>query len=308
MTGFGAASRVWAGQRVDIEARSVNGRFFDARIRQPYGPRVEHELRTTLERRIGRGRVDLSIALHRAPALAATGHDDGAAGGGGVELLGLDHERLDAAIAALDEVARAAARLGLEVRPPSSAEVLRFLVVSRAAADVVPQPPEFLLELVGSALDALCTFREREGAALELAIATEIDALEAGVRALAGELPAERDRMAARVHERLAELTAHTALATPDHDRVAAEAALLVVRADVTEELARTASHVEQLREVLAATPSSGQGRTLEFVIQEILREVTTIGSKIVGRGPSRTVIEMKGYLERIREQIQNVE
>jgi uncharacterized protein (TIGR00255 family) len=312
MTGFGAASRVWGGQRIDVEARSVNGRFFDARIRQPYGPRVEHALRVALERRIGRGRVDLSIALHRAPPAAG----DAGADETGVLALGLDRERLDHAIAALDEVARAAARAGLEVRPPTTAEVLRFLVASRTALETVPEPPDFLGALVEQALDALCSFREREGEALGGAIATEIDGLEAAVRSLAAELPAERDRTLVRLRERLetlwpalaGQLAAHTALPAIDPDRIAAEAALLIVRAEVTEELARTASHVEQLREVLAAAPSAGQGRTLEFVIQEILREVTTIGSKIVGRGPSRTVIEMKGFVERIREQVQNVE
>ena len=93
-----------------------------------------------------------------------------------------------------------------------------------------------------------------------------------------------------------------------DRERLAQEIALLVVRGDVSEELARIASHLEQARAVLAQPAQVGQGKTLDFLSQELNREVTTIGSKITSHAGSAVVIAAKGTIERIREQVQNVE
>ena len=82
----------------------------------------------------------------------------------------------------------------------------------------------------------------------------------------------------------------------------------MVARGDVAEELARIASHLTQLREVVGSAAAPGQGKTLEFLAQELLREITTIGSKITSHDGSRIVIEAKGTIERIREQVHNVE
>jgi len=110
------------------------------------------------------------------------------------------------------------------------------------------------------------------------------------------------------VTDRLQELTKRLGADTVDRDRVAQEIAIVVARGDVAEELARIASHLTQLRETLARPAAPGQGKTLEFVGQELLREITTIGSKITSHEGSRIVIEAKGSIERIREQVHNVE
>jgi len=110
------------------------------------------------------------------------------------------------------------------------------------------------------------------------------------------------------VTARLQELCTRLGTEVVDRDRVAQEIAVIVARGDVAEELARIASHLAQLRETVAGPAASGQGKTLEFVAQELLREVTTIGSKITSHEGSRLVIEAKGTLERIREQVHNVE
>src|SRR5690606_39637737 len=93
-----------------------------------------------------------------------------------------------------------------------------------------------------------------------------------------------------------------------DRERIAQELALLVVRGDVSEELARITSHLGQARGLLGAPAEVGQGKTLDFLSQELLREVTTIGSKITSHAGSAVIIEAKGTIERIREQVQNVE
>jgi len=94
----------------------------------------------------------------------------------------------------------------------------------------------------------------------------------------------------------------------PDEVRIAQEVALLATKSDVSEELARIGSHLARFDETLAAPAAPGQGRTLEFVGQELVREVTTIGSKIGNHVAAALVIDAKGTLERIREQVQNVE
>jgi uncharacterized protein (TIGR00255 family) len=110
------------------------------------------------------------------------------------------------------------------------------------------------------------------------------------------------------VRVRVRELCDAASVPAPDEGRIAQEVALLAAKSDVSEELARIASHLARFDETLAAPAAPGQGRTLEFVAQELVREVTTIGSKIGSHVAAALVIDAKGTLERIREQVQNVE
>lgn len=306
MTGFGAASRGWQAPdgplRVDVEIRSVNARFLELKIRQPFGSRLEPIIRGRAERRLGRGRVDLGIFVRRGVSVDAAPEDP-------LGLLGLDEHRVRATLMAARRVSALADEEELELSRPSPVEILRFLQsVNRAAAEAVPSPPPFVEELVDAALDELCGFREREGKALEQTLSALADDLQGQVRALAAELPAEVDRLMAQLCERVREVCERAGAQSPEPDRVAQEVALLVARGDVAEELARIDSHLAQMRMVLAEAPRAGQGKTLEFLSQELMREVTTIGSKITSHAGSRIVIDAKATIERIREQVQNVE
>jgi uncharacterized protein (TIGR00255 family) len=310
MTGFGAASRAWTSAegpgRVDVEVRSVNARFLELKIRQPFGPRIEPALRRAVEARLHRGRVELSVFIRR-PASAT---DD--TGMLAVEPVGgVPRERVHEAVAAAVEVTRIAHRQGLELSAPTSLELLEFLkssVRGSGPIDAAVDPPPFLDALVGEALAELCQFRESEGRALHDAISALAHELTATVEALRSDGPAAAARLHARWTERLADVQLQTGAPPPDPDRVAAELALLLIRADFEEELARIGSHLEQVREVLAGEARKGQGKTLDFVSQELLREVTTIGSKITSHRGSRVVIDAKAIIERIREQVHNVE
>ncbi|MCH9683791.1 MAG: DUF1732 domain-containing protein, partial [Deltaproteobacteria bacterium] len=171
-----------------------------------------------------------------------------------------------------------------------------------------PTPPDFFPEVVNEAIDSLCNFREREGESLATAIEQLASELATHVEGLVACLPPEKERLAARVTARLEQLTARLGADAVDRDRVAQEIAIVVARGDVAEELARIESHLSQLGEVIAASAAAGQGKTLEFVAQELLREITTIGGKITSHDGSRIVIGAKGVIERVREQVHNVE
>jgi len=301
MTGFGVADHPWPerGQRVRVELRSVNSRFLEIKLRQPFGVAVEHELRRGLEGRLGRGRVDISVRTEGAGEVA----DDP------LMALGVERSRVDPVLAALGTVADAAYQASLHVSHPTSLDLLRFFIsMGTPGVGESLAPPAFLAELVEEALVRLTKMRETEGEALAATLGALLDELEAQIGDAEQRLVGEPERLQDQLVARCDALLARVDAGAVDRDRLAQELALLVVRGDVSEELARIASHLDQARSILRAPAGTGQGKTLDFLSQELLREVTTIGSKITSHAGSAVVIEAKGTIERIREQVQNVE
>jgi uncharacterized protein YicC (UPF0701 family) len=248
--------------------------------------------------------VELAIHLRATVPEEVDRHDP-------LKALAVERGRVEQTIRAAVEVVRMA-QTSLHLAPVSALEILRSCQVPlrgpTPSAESPPAPPEFLPEAVDEALDALCTFRDREGEALAAAIGELARELAEQVQRLEACLPPEGERLAERITARVQELCARLGTEVVDRERLAQEIAVIVARGDVAEELARIASHLTQLRETLDGPAASGQGKTLEFVAQELLREITTIGSKITSHEGSRLVIAAKGTLERIREQVHNVE
>ena len=302
MTGFGLAERPWTERSatVRVELRSVNARFLELKLRQPFGVATEHALRKQLEARLGRGRVDLAIRVDEAGSASDALVD-----------LGVETSRVAVVLAALHQVSDAANQASFPVTHPTALDVLRFLISLRgpsaAGLAAYDDAPEFLTELVEEGCTKLLAMREQEGKALHDVLAGLLVDLEQQVARLSAGLVGEagrlHDQLAAKVRALLDKLGADL-----DRSRIAQEVAIAVQRGDVSEELARIASHLDQARGVLAATAEVGQGKTLDFLAQELLREVTTIGSKITSHEGSATVIAAKRTIERIREQVQNVE
>jgi uncharacterized protein (TIGR00255 family) len=283
MTGYGRGAAEQDGRRATVEVRAVNHRFLDLKLRgAPIAPALEEQITARVRAAIERGAVTVSI--HTSTASAAAGRVDPAAA-----------RRVHAELAAL------AADLG--VGGPDLALVLAqpgVVVASEPAADE-PEPP------VAAALDAalaqLDGMRAAEGQALAAELRARLDelaALRAQVAALAAAVPAQLGK---RLAERIRRLLEG---ADPDPARLAQEVALLADRADVTEELVRLASHLEQARALLAGP--GAVGRRLDFLVQEIGRELNTIGSKSAAAEITAAVVEAKAVLEKIREQAQNVE
>jgi uncharacterized protein (TIGR00255 family) len=303
MTGFGAATRVihlegGTPHVLGVELRSVNQRFLEFKARQPFGVAAEQELRRAAEARLGRGRVDLLV--HLQPV------------GAGSETVGLDRVRLAQVLGQVRELTALASSTGVELAPVNGLELLRFIGTQRGApttAAEAPQeaPPE-LVGVMAEALDGLCNMREREGAALTEVLAALASELEQHAEGLRASLAGEAERLQDRLTEKIAALCVRGGVSPPSPERIAQEVAALVQRGDIEEELARLASHLGQLRGVLAAPATVGQGKTLDFLSQELFREITTIGSKITSHAGSAVVIAAKSTVERMREQVQNVE
>jgi len=289
MTGAGVA-RVAAGEwRCHARATSVNHRFLDVVVRLPERLRGrEPELRQAVAGRLARGRVELEIALEPAGGQASRLEVDEA----GVEAL---HRRLGA----LREK-------GWIEGGVTAGDLLRLpqLVRLGAGDEAWGDEAEALLRAaLDEALDTLVGAREREGERLRRVLADRLSLF----RAVADRLAARREQLRGELLEglrrRLAALLAEVPVS---EERLAQEAALLVDRADVSEEIDRLRAHLERFGELLDA--DGPVGKQLDFLCQELQREVGTVGAKSRDLATTRDVLEAKLLCEQLREQVQNIE
>jgi len=304
MTGFGVASRPWADgpggrpHQLVIELRGVNQRFREFKIRQPFGPAWEQKIRKAIEARIGRGRLDVTVSIH--PQGGETGSSS------------LDALRVGEVLKMLAEVRGIAAQEKVELSAFSALELLTFIESrersSGGASETPREPPTDLLECLGQALDGLTSMRITEGESLATVLRGLLDTFEAQVEALRLETEGEGERLATKLCERVEAILRRAGAEAPEPSRIAQEVALLVQKADIAEELDRIASHLGQMRGVIDAPAKAGDGKTLDFLCQELFREITTIGSKVSSHRGSGVAVEAKASVERIREQVQNVE
>lgn len=292
MTGFGRASVARGGIAFEIEARSVNHRYLEVRVKLPrLLASLELEVRNRIQERFERGKIDLAVASPEGAAPAP---------------------RLEVDLEAARSYLRAAERLREDERLEGRLDVASLLALPGVARfsepDVLDEDlSRELLAAVDTCLDAVAAMRGTEGAALErdlLARAERVvelaDALEAR-----SETVAESAR--ARLRKRAEQLAKETGLY--DEARLHQEITIAADRMDVTEELVRLRSHVEQLRQTVAAGgPGHPAGRRLDFLLQELGREANTVGSKANDAPLAQDVVELKTELERVREQVQNVE
>ena len=290
MTGYGRAEVSGPRLAVSVECRSVNHRHLDIVLKLPRALAVyEPDARRLVQAAVQRGRVDVSATLT-------------AAGGGGLGSLSVD-------TAQAREYEAAARVLADELGLTPSLRIEWLLaqpgVLARDAEPAVS--PEEGWSLLAPALEAaladLVARREAEGKALAQELGTLHDTLEAGVALIAVRVPTTQGRRAARLRERVQALLGDVPV---DEGRLATEIAALAGRADITEELARLRAHLGELR---ARIDEGGTvGRPLDFLIQEINREINTVGSKADDLEISQAVIGAKATLEKIREQVQNIE
>jgi uncharacterized protein (TIGR00255 family) len=287
MTGFGAASGEFAGRALTVEVKSVNNRFREVAIRAPKicAP-LEEAIKKQVAAKVERGRVDLWVQL-----------DDRA----------LKRRSLSADMELAAEVKRLLVELrdGLGLEGPITIDhILAHNVIS--ANEDSPDLEEMWRALsprVDEALDELVAMRFHEGEALAADLTkrlSTLSALSSEVEQLAAAAPA---LLLEKLKTRLNELVNGLKI---DPARLAQEAALLADRADITEEVVRLGSHIERFYEFIAGKEASG--RRLDFLLQEMGREVNTMGSKAQDVRISTLVLSMKAELEKLREQAQNIE
>jgi uncharacterized protein (TIGR00255 family) len=291
MTGFASLTREGDSATVTVTLKGVNHRFLDLQLRAPSAlAAVEPRLRALVQQKIARGRVELAVSLQtrRQPVM--------------------DVEVNDAIVEALSAALDRARERGLVSGPLAPGDVLRFpqAVTVRERTESADDDGSIgpLVEAaVADALEEFDRMRASEGshlrADLDARRALLGDMFERGASAAAEGAEALRTRL----HERVKELQGDTAV---DDTAIAQEIVRFANRSDITEETVRFRAHLEHWRALSDAPEPCG--RKLDFLLQEMNREVNTLGSKAEGTGVTEIVVGLKAELEKMREQVQNVE
>jgi uncharacterized protein (TIGR00255 family) len=298
MTGFGVGTAALGQGSVAVEVRAVNGRFLDVRVRLPQELSdltavVEGEAR----KRLSRGRCDIVIRSEGNVILAPQ----------------VDKERARRAYRALLE-------LRDEIAPGADVPFAMLSSVPelfRAGdASHLDAAKSATIDALGSALDDLSLMRQKEGDAIFVDLAGRLAQVRSLIEQVAARAPEVAEIMAKKFRERLGRLGAVVSGTASSGDtardvaidpaRVEQELVLLIERSDIAEELTRLASHVAQMTAYMQE--EEPLGRRLDFLLQEMAREINTIGAKSQDLRTSHAVVELKAEIERMREQVQNVE
>lgn len=289
MTGYGRAEKIDCGYRVLIEIKAVNHRYAEVVVRMPRDYLfAEDKIKKVILERVSRGRLDCYITIDRVERSGSA--------------VILDEELAAQIKSAADSLAE---RLGMSERLSLSDLISQPDVVKvTQAQEDAELLGSVLVQLAADAADDLVIMRQSEGSRLAQDVRGRIDKLRAIKEAVSTRAPLVVSEIRERLEKRLKELLAGAVLI--EEARLLTEVALLADRASIVEELVRLDSHFEQFEDMLGA--SEPIGRKLDFFVQEMNREVNTIGSKANDLQIAQHVVEMKALLEQIREQIQNVE
>lgn len=290
MTGYGRGEAEGPAQRWTVELKSLNHRFLDLALNLPrHLWALEDRCRQMLKARLHRGRVEMQLSSESKPGA-----------GGGL--------KLDAGLAAQVVTVLTELKATAGVSEPLTLEhLLRFsdwLITREREAPDLEETWNVLSPALEQALDALEEMRRAEGEALRADLSRHLEELAGAAGRIQVQAAVSPEAWRQKIRTRLEELKGE--VGEVEDARLAQELALLAERRDVSEELARLESHIGQFRQLLSA--GGPVGRRLEFLVQEMLREVNTIGAKASDLSITQEVLIAKGLLERLREQIHNVE
>ena len=288
MTGYGRGEAVLNGRTVTVEVRSVNNRYLDCSIKMPRAYLfAEETFKSRVQGSISRGKVDVFVTMEGGQTEGVT--------------VSVNHPVAESYLAALQELQKA-----YPVEGAPTLELLsRFPDVLQV--EKTPEDVEAVAADISTVLDlALKDFnvmREREGEKLQADILSRADTIEALTALVEEQSPRTVAEYRSRLEAKLKEVLQNHQL---DEGRILTEAAIFADKVAVDEETVRLRSHLSQLRTMLEQ--GGPIGRKLDFLIQEFNREANTIGSKCSDIETSRRVIDIKGEIEKIREQVQNIE
>lgn len=288
MTGYGRKEAAWTGGTVAVEARSVNNRFCEISVRLPRGLAVlEDHLKGLVQKRCARGRIDLTVALLGGRETRRTVQLD--------RPLARQYEKL------LRQLQREL-KLGGTIDVALVAGLKDVVYATEEPVDDA-RLQALIGKLATGAVADLDRMRQREGRALAAHLEEVLRQIETERQAVAARIPQAQQEHLARMKARVGKLLES---GRADAGRLEQELAILADKSDISEEIARLDSHLAQFRQTMKAGEPAG--KTLDFLTQEMGREVNTMGSKANDAQLSQHVIRMKGELEKIREQVQNVE
>lgn len=288
MTGFGTASTEVNSARYVVEIRSLNSKYFKALIRLPDELQgLEAEVEPELSRRLTRGSVVVTVRFSDTSADAAA-QINGKALGRYIEQL------------------RSASGDGCSI-DVAQLVALPGVLVTGTGEELLDSARPVLKKLVAEACDRVITMRAREGVTLHDELHRHRRAIAGRLEIIAGRAPLVVEQYRNRLRERINALLAESSTALREEDLIR-EVAVYAERCDITEEVTRLQGHLDQFAEIIDSEEGEPTGRTLDFLSQEMLREANTIASKCLDVEISREIVEVKGDIDRIKEQVQNVE
>ena len=288
MTGYGRAEDTLNGCTITVELRSVNNRYLDCNVRMPrLYLFAEETIKSRVQNTISRGKVDVFVTLDST--------------GGEQVQVSVNQPLADGYYAALTQLAE---RYGLS-KDISVSLLSRFpdVLLAEKAEEDVEQRAQDICSVLDRALADFDQMRTREGARLETDVLSRAARIEELVGKVEERSPQTVAEYRAKLEARMNEVLSNTQL---DPARILTEAAIFADKVAVDEETVRLRSHIGQLRHMLEQ--GGATGRKLDFLIQEFNREANTIGSKCSDVALSRVVVDLKGEIEKIREQVQNIE
>ncbi len=289
MTGYGRKEVRSAGSSFTIEIRSVNNRYIDIQVKTPRAlAALEPRIRKAVQERCSRGRFDVFLTRN-----------------GGDEKTGrysLDAEKAEQYIGILRDL-KARFSLPGDIDLSLVADVQDIITVAENKESVDDLWP-VLAGGLSEAVEELDRMRAHEGTALAQDISGRLETIGTLAAAIRSRAPLTVEQARKRMADTLKRLLSEQ----PDPARLAQEIAILAERTDITEELTRMDSHLKQFRAMLSDSQGEAVGRKLDFMLQEIGREVNTVASKAMDAGISLSVVNTKAELEKIREQVQNIE
>ena len=283
MTGFGSASVTDGGVTVSVEIRSLNNRFLDFRLRLPKQLEgLEDKMNSRLRQSCERGRITVAVSLE-----PSNGSVNGAPK--------LDRERFESYRDLTDQISR---EYSFDLKLTDLMD-MRDLLVSQEPVEI---SDDTVLSVLDDALSQLNEMREKEGGTL----ATDIQSRVAKMDKILDKVRQTVEKNSKNLNQKYREkIEALLNSASVDESRIAMEAAVLAEKADVTEECVRCASHFEQIRNLVEGDEPAG--KRLNFLLQEVVREINTIGSKSADLSVINYVVDLKEEAEKIKEQAQNI-
>tara|TARA_Y100000589_G_scaffold215347_1_gene203179 strand:+ start:1450 stop:2346 length:897 start_codon:yes stop_codon:yes gene_type:complete len=294
MTGFGQASQQVDGVHYAVEIRSVNNRYFKSTIRMPEElSALETALEAQLRKRVHRGSITLTVKFRLADDVSPYQINDSALQEYLKHLQQLRDQVGNAQTANIDLTAL----LGLPGVLTQTDDMEKIASKARTA----------LTPLVDQAIDGLLKMRTTEGQALADDLLIHRQAITSRLSEVAQRAPQVVDEYHQRLSNRVNELLAKAQLEIAQPDLIR-EVAIYAERCDIAEEVSRLTGHMQQFEEILTNGNEDPSGRTLDFLTQEMLREANTIASKSNDVNIARHIVEVKGSIDRIKEQVQNVE
>ena len=286
MTGYGRATCETDGRQLTIELKSVNHRFLDLSFRMPRNLMfLEDDARKAIAEKLARGHVDVFMTYRNLRSDART--------------VQVDRALFDAYAQALDTLANGGLRDDRSLM--SVARMPDVMIVTEAEEDQ-DAVRALMLETMAQALEQLLAMRRREGASMAEDLGRKVDAIEEMTRKIEARYPETVEEYSRRLRASIEELIGQNV----DETRLLTEVAVMADRSAIAEETVRLHSHIQQLRETFQREEPIG--RRLDFLVQELNREVNTISSKSQDVPITRLAVECKAEIEKLREQLQNVE